>query len=357
LKKSPSGKPTLDPQSPSKILVLRLRRIGDIVLTTPVLSALKKAFPLASLTYVVEEPYVRLVEDNPALDGIISLKPKSSVRESWQLIRRIRKERFDAVLDLHGGPRTSLLTFFSRAGIKVGYLIRGRGWPYDIAIPRSRPEGPIHSIENHLNLVRALGIPVKEEPALFLPPPRPAEIAGVDRFFKGNKLKGSKIVVLHIGSGNIFRDWGSGNWSALARRLAAMRGVRVVLMGGPEDRGREKEILEAEAVRALSLVGRLSLAETREVIGRASLFIGPDSGPMHIAASTPTPIVALFGPNLSAYNAPRRRRVVIIEKDLDCRPCRQKECRTGDFRCLRTISVDEVFKAGRPFLLDKKPKK
>lgn len=357
MKKHPSGKRGLDPASPSKILLLRLRRIGDIILTTPAVAALKKAFPLASLTYVVEEPYLRLVEGHPALDKIIAVKPNLSARDSWRLIRQIRKERYDAVLDFHGGPRTSLWTLLSKAGIKVGYLVRGRGWPYDKAVPRGRPEGPVHSADNHLNLVRTLGAAVSKKPELFLPPARPGEIARIDRIFKENKLKGVRAIVLHIGAGNAFRDWGLKNLSALARRLAALAGVRVVLAGGEADRGREKEMLEAGGVAAFSLVGRLNLAELREVIGRAALFVGPDSGPMHIAASTSTPIVALFGPTLPGHFAPRRRHVVLIEKNLDCRPCRQRECRYKDFRCLQTISVDEVFKACRPFLHENRRKK
>ena len=354
MKKQPAEKPALDPASPSKILLLRLRRIGDIILTTPAVSALKKAFPLASLTYIVEEPYRRLVEGNPDLDRIIAVKPKMSVLEARSLLQHIRNERFDAVLDFHGGPRTSLWTYLSGARIKVGYLIRGKGWPYDKAVPRGNPENPIHSAANHINLARALGAVVGREPGLFLPEARPEEAARVDKIFRDNKLKPARAVVLHVGAGNAFRDWGAENWRALAGRLSARPGVKVILTGGEEDLAREKEILGAGGVAALSLIGRLNLAELREVIRRTALFVGPDSGPMHIAASTETPIVALFGPTLPAHFAPRRRRVVLIEKKLDCRPCRQRECLTGDFRCLRTISVDDVFKACRAFLQKKR---
>jgi ADP-heptose:LPS heptosyltransferase len=96
--------------------------------------------------------------------------------------------------------------------------------------------------------------------------------------------------------------------------------------------------------------GKLNLIELREAIGRARLFVGPDSGPMHIAASTSTPIVALFGPNLPEYNAPWRAQATIIERTLDCRPCKQRTCATGDLSCLRSITVEEVFEACRSSL-------
>jgi ADP-heptose:LPS heptosyltransferase len=313
-------------------------------------AALKKTYPRSSLTYVVEKPYARLVEGNPALDEVIALEPRLSAPASLRLIRRLRARRFDAVIDFHGGPRTSLWTFLSGAGLKVGYLIRGRGWPYDIALPRGRAEGPIHSAENHLNLVRAAGAKVGRPPTVFLPPPRPGEKARIDRIFRDNKLAGTKPVVLHIGAGNRFRDWGADNLAALARRLAALSGVRVILAGGEADLDRAEALLGSGTVPALSLVGELNLAELREVIRRAALFVGPDSGPMHIASTTRTPIVALFGPTLPAHFAPWGREAVLVEKDLPCRPCNQRKCGRGDFHCLAGISVDEVFAACLPFL-------
>jgi ADP-heptose:LPS heptosyltransferase len=97
----------------------------------------------------------------------------------------------------------------------------------------------------------------------------------------------------------------------------------------------------------VSLAGRLNLIETRELIGRAALFFGPDSGPMHIAAATPTPIVAVFGPTLPAHFAPWKaeKRSLILQKDLECRPCRQRVCLTADFRCLRMITSAEAAQA------------
>ncbi len=357
LKRHPGGNLALDPAAPAKILLLRLRRIGDIILTTPAVSALKRAFPKAPLTFIVEKPFSRLVEGNPALERVIAIDPRLSIRGTLGLIRRIRREHYDAILDFHGGPRTSLWTFLSGAKVKVGYLIRGKGWPYSIAVPRSGPEGPIHSVENHLNLVKALGADIGPEPDLYLPPARPEEKARLDRIFKENRLRGTKVIILHIGAGNAFRDWGLRNLSALARRLAAFPKARVVLAGGEGDLGRVEEMLGTGSLAALSLVGELNLIELRELIARASLFVGPDSGPMHIAASTSTPIVAFFGPTLPAHFAPWRRRAVLIEKGFDCRPCKQRECAPGDFRCLQAISVDEVYEACLPFLAQKPRKK
>lgn len=344
-------RPKTDSASPRKVLLIRPRRIGDIVMTTPAVAALKRARPDTSLTYVVEESFRRLIEGNPDIDEVIPIPPHQSLISFARLIRRLRREKYDLAIDFHGGPRASRLAWLSGAKLKVGYELKHKEFCYDIRIPRSREGAPIHSVENHLNLIRAAGIDVQEPwPRLTLPPAEKEEGERIDRLWAEQKLDSSKVVVLHIGAGNEFRDWGRQNLVALAARLAGMPGIRVLLVGSRQDAPRAEEIRTESRESVLSLAGRLNLIELREVIERSALFIGPDSGPMHIAAATSTPIVALFGPNLSAYNSPWKAKATIIEKTLGCRPCKQRKCLTRDFRCLRSITVDEVLQACLPHL-------
>jgi lipopolysaccharide heptosyltransferase II len=343
--------PKIEPGSVRNILLIRLRRIGDIIMTTPAVAALKKALPQASLTYIVEEPYGRLVEGNPDIDETVRIPPHQKAASFLSLIRRLRRKKFDIAIDFHGGPRASRIAWLSGARLKVGYELKHKEFIYDVRVPRSREGARLHSVENHLNLVRAAGVEVHEPwPRLILPPAWPAEMKRVEELWTGLGLPGQKTVVLHIGAGNAFRDWGSENLGALAVRLAALPDVRVALVGSREDVPRGDEIRAKSGNAVTSFAGKLNLIELREIIGRARLFVGPDSGPMHVAASTSTPIVALFGPNLPEYNAPWMARATIIEKTLACRPCKQRECVTGDLRCLRNITVDEVLDACRPVL-------
>jgi heptosyltransferase-1 len=156
---------------------------------------------------------------------------------------------------------------------------------------------------------------------------------------------------LHIGAGNEFRDWGTENMAALTGRLIRHAGVKVVLVGAERDGARAELIREKDPRSIFSLAGKINLIELREVIARTELFVGPDSGPMHIAAATRTPIIALFGPTLPANFAPWGAKSTLIEKDLDCRPCKQRRCITEDFRCLRAITPDEVFPACLKYLI------
>ena len=327
--------------------------MGDIVLTTPAVALLKRGFPEASLTYVIEEPYRRLVEGHPLIDRVIVVPVKQNRGDFAKLIRNIRKERFDALLDFHGGPRAAWITLLGGARLKIGHQIKTKGFLYHKTAPRRGTDAPIHSVETHAGLVRALGMSfTKEEiPPLALPPTRAEEIARVD------SLGLKDFVVLHIGAGNAFRDWGEDNAAALAARLLEIPGLSVAAIGGPGDREREARIAERLASpRFVPLSGRLNFIEIRELIARAKAFFGPDSGPMHLAASTPTPIVAYFGPTLPALFGPWRpgldpARTVILQTELDCRPCRQHECVTGDYRCLRSITPEAVFSVSRPFLI------
>jgi len=344
------GRQRIDPPQIKKILLIRLRRIGDVILTTPAISALRQGFPTASISYIIERPYRELVEGNPNLDKVIILEKKQSLKDFFKLIRTIRKENYDVILDFHGGPRASLITLFSRAKLKVGYRIKFKNFIYNIRLPRSPKEGYFHSVENHINLVKALGVDVNSLPPLYLPQARKAESEKVKKFIEENSLGGRKIITIHISAGNEFRNWGVDNLVQLTNLLAQRPDVKIVLLGTNEDQKAEEEILKKSTASLLSLVGRLHLREVRELISHSSLFVGPDSGPMHIAASTSTPIVALFGPTLPSNFAPWQAKAFVVEKELDCRPCKQRRCIYEDFRCLRCIEPEEVYQACLRFI-------
>lgn len=346
------GLQRISPSSIKKILLIRLRRAGDVIMTTPAITALRTSFPKAYISYIVEEPYRELVEGNPNLDRVTVLPKNLSTKAFIRFIRKIRKKKYDAVLDFHGGPTASLMTLFSKARLKVGYKIKYKNFIYHKKLPRSFPTGPIHSVESHLNLVKALGLNISSSPPLYLPQTQKAEEEKVKKFLEENKLEGRWSVILHISAGNEFRNWGLENLVEFTNLLSELPEVKIVLIGAEEDQKAEREILEKSTVSPFSLVGRLNLRELRELISRASLFVGPDSGPMHVAASTSTPIVAYFGPTLPAHFAPWQVDASIIEKDLDCRPCKQRQCIYDDFRCLRSIRPEEVYEACLQFIQD-----
>ncbi len=349
--------------NPRSILLLRFRRLGDIILTTPAVALLKRGFPEAKLTYVVEEPFRRLIEGHPLIDRAIVVPPRQNRSEFIRLIRSIRKERYDALLDFHGGPRASWITLFGGAREKIGHAIQTKGFLYHKTAPRRGTESVIHSVETHAGLVRALGLSFgKDEiPALSLPPASPEELSRVDSLAaeispdRAGRIP-LALVILHIGAGNAFRDWGKENAAILAARFLDIPGLAVASIGGEGDRPRENRMAERlSSRRFFPLCGRLNFVEIREIIARSAVFVGPDSGPMHLAASTGTPIVAIFGPTRPEVFGPWRpglppANTVILQSELACRPCRQRECLTRDYRCLREINPESVYSAALPFL-------
>lgn len=314
-------------------------------MTTPSLTALRQEFPSAHITYVVETPYRDLVEGHPALDAIFVLPRKPGTREFISYIRQLRRHRYDILIDFHGGPRAFLLSLFARARLKIGYRIKYKHFAYDITVPREPETGTWHSVENHFQMVKALKPDADSIPPLSLPPVSAWEKENVHTSLSRFHLLGHPFLVLHIGAGNHFRDWGENNLRELLNRLGQLPQTAVILIGGPDDLEKEKALLKHSSERVYSLVAKLNLREVKELISRAALFVGPDSGPMHIAATTTTPIVAYFGPTLPSNFGPWQADATILEKEYDCRPCPQRECRHLDFRCLQAITPDDVFQA------------
>jgi lipopolysaccharide heptosyltransferase II len=345
-----SGKPKINLSSTKKILLIRLRRIGDIVMTTPAVTALRNGLPQAFISYVVEEPYSQLIEGNPNLDKAVILPRNVSAGDFFKFIRQIRKEKYDLIVDFHGGPRAFLIALLSGARLKAGYRTKYKHFIYDIKLPRDPQEGSEHSVEGHLNLVRALGIEIPSTPLLCLPDARETERNDIQKLWRENSLENAKAVVIHISAGNEFRDWGIDNLAVLISQLSEIPGVKTILIGGEDDRKAAQEIREKCKAPLISFVGHLNLSKLRHIISLSSLFVGPDSGPMHIAASTKTPIVAYFGPTLPATFSPWKADAHILEKEFDCRPCRQRQCVYDDFRCLRNITPKEVFNACLDYL-------
>ncbi|MCD6191973.1 MAG: glycosyltransferase family 9 protein [Candidatus Aminicenantes bacterium] len=338
-----------------KILCLRLRRIGDIVLTTPALSALKTYLPESKIHYVVENPYAQLIEHHPAVDKAIIIPPKPSWGEFLSLIRLLRKEHYHIIIDFHGGPRAFLLTLATPAPLKIGYHLPWKHRFYDLTIPRGSQDYPLHSAENHLNLIKTLGLSPATRPPLTLPQALPQEKEKVTRLLRRYSLQKSEYLVLHIGAGNKFRHWGPTNLLHFLQ-IYLEDGWRhpLCLIGGPEDLDLAEYLFRQLKLPSpcplINLVDQFSLRELYYFFQQAKLFIGPDSGPMHIAAAAGLPIVAYFGPTIPAHFGPWQCKAVILERKLDCRPCRQRKCLYSDFPCLRQISPEEVWAAVKNLL-------
>jgi lipopolysaccharide heptosyltransferase II len=340
------------------ILLVRLRLIGDVVFTTPIIRALRRQIPDARLTYLVEPAAAPVLQNNPHLDALIVAPRRRGlgrVMDDIAIARDLRRRRFDIAIDLHGGPRSSWLTWASGAPRRIGYRMPGRGWMYTERIQRPPDLGSSHSVENQWALLRALRIapPNPADDPVEMTVDAAATVRVDERLLAAGVSAAHPLVVLHVSAGNPFRRWPEASFVSLITMLVRRDSSRrIVITSGPSDATAARRVT-TEARRqlgahagALPDVGDFDLAELRALIARASVYIGGDSGPAHIAATTATPIVELLGPTLAGrsrpWRDPRWYAETIDVGELPCRPCNQRHCTPGDFRCLTGIEPDQV---------------
>ncbi|MGE0040123.1 MAG: glycosyltransferase family 9 protein [Vicinamibacterales bacterium] len=347
-----------------KILLVRLRLIGDVVFTTPAIRGVRRAFPDADITYLVEPAAAPVVRHNPHLDRVVvAERPRGVRRLAYDigLARRLRRERFDLVIDFHGGPRSAWLTAATGAPRRLGYAIPGRRWPYTARAPWTPALlPPRHSVENQWDLLALLGVapPDRETDPVEMPEAPGAAARVAARLAAAGVPPEARLAVLHVSAGNPFRRWPAAAFAEVAAALAGEdTAARIIITSGPSEAAAAEGVAEAARGLAGAAAGRIvrcgefDLEELRALVGRAALYVGGDSGPLHIAATTGTPVVGLFGPTLPERSLPWRAAaaaaVAVDAGPLPCRPCHQRHCVPGDFRCLTRITPAQVVAAAR----------
>jgi len=333
-----------------RLLLLRFRLLGDIILTTPAVQLLREAYPSAKLDYVVEPSFREAVEGLPGIDEVLVFdraRLKRHPSENLAFMLDARSRCYDAVIDFHGGPRSGVIARSTGAPVRIGYSGPQAFLFYNRRVRRSVPGTRFHSVVQQIRLLEPLGIAHAEElPGVRMPEPPASSWGMADGLLRGARAGGYEgLAVLHVPPPKPFRDWGAERAAEVAEGLVA-RGLQPVLVGG-EDSVDAAECLRAlSRERAVSVAGRTTLLDLRALIAVSRIFVGVDSGPMHVAATTSTPIVAIFGPNVPGISGPWSTRATIIEEaDLSCRPCDQRGCAHGDFRCYGRIAARRILEA------------
>jgi lipopolysaccharide heptosyltransferase II len=344
-----------------RILLIRLREIGDVVFTTPAIRALRQHFPNAHLSYVVEPLAAPVVAHNPHLNEVIVVPKRRGLRglrDDIALIGRLRAARYDLAIDFHSGPRSSLIAWLSGAPVRVGYDVPGRGWMYTTRVARPREIRSRHAVENQWDLLDAIGIgaPNPTYSPAEMTADTGAEAAVRERLSALGVRSGDEIVVIHVSAGNPFRRWLPDSFASLITMLLRRHStLRVVVVTGPADRDAAARVM-GESVDRLDRNDRhrivsaeFTLDELRALMDRAALYIGGDSGTLHIASTSTVPIVGLYGPTLPVrsqpWRAPQWPSEAAEVEGLPCRPCNQRVCEPGDFRCLTRLTPEHVLAA------------
>jgi len=340
----PAGEKRPEPGSIRRILVIKLRAVGDVVLSTIVIDNLRRAFPAAAIDFLTEEVSQQVVSGHPQLDAVVVLERKAiarlrageQLRAHFAFLSRIRSAGYDLVFDFFGNPRSALLTWWSGAAWRVGYNYRLRRNAYTVIVP-SRAAS-VHEAEWHLDALNFLGIPV---PSRHLSFALSAAAAGkAAAFWREAGLEGERVIALNFSGGWAAKRWPLARFAELAGRLVQHYRARILVIWGPGEYEQARQ-LAALAPVPVTLIPPTDLKELAALLQRADLMISTDSGPMHIAASVCTRCVALFGPTNPQLQGPYGAgHQIVTASGLDCLGCNRTAC--DHIRCMTTLTVADV---------------
>ncbi|NUN69545.1 MAG: glycosyltransferase family 9 protein [Bacteroidetes bacterium] len=330
-----------------RILLTRMKYIGDVVLTTPIIRALRDAYPDAHLAYLGDAKAVSLLRNNPYLDEIIPFDFKNDhflyqASMYWRMFRG----NYDLTIDLYSNPRSALMTFATRAMVRIGGDTRGRGKLYTI---RVGDDGTLKSaILHHYQSLKPLGIaPSHTRTEIFLDD---AEKAEASALLGSLGVDGSRpIVALHPGATWPNKVWLKEQFRGLIGRLLAESECDVLLSPGPND-GALMDYLREGYRNRVHPLPLLPVRELAAVLSHCRVFVANDCGPMHIGVAVGAKTIGIFGPEPPEIWFPYDRSAghLPMFRKLECSPCRTTACHrqgAGFMECMTSITVNDVLHA------------
>lgn len=343
------------PQLPvgAKILFIRLRSLGDTLLSTPLFTALRRWRPDLRLSVVVEAPNEEVLLRNPDIDSIFVLPLStagglSTLTARSKNLARMRAEKFDCCLNLHGGTTSAWLTWLSGARHRVGLKSFRNSFCYNVRIvleAGNLQKTKQHTVEYQMEWLRALGMPSGEIPPLRVFPDPEVESRVKNTLVRHGIDSDTSYCVIQPTSKFHTKEWTANGFAEIADYLETQVGYRVVLTGGPAE-GNKLERVAANCRTRPVVLDKVSIQELIWVIKEAKLFVGNDSGPTHLAAALSVPTVVLFGSSDSQVWYPWKVAHQIVQNPFDCNPCSGYRCLVyGEPRCILSLTATQVKQA------------
>ena len=333
------------------VLIVRTDRIGDVVLTLPMIPALHAKFSGRRISMLLRSYSRELVEGFSGLDTILTCDRGSERKGFFALLSEIRRGKFDIVFVVHPSIRLALLMFLAGIPLRVGTGYRWYSFLFNRKVFEHRKTAEKHEAEYNLALLKAVGCDIQSVPPVSLSIPFAASDASVRELNRLGVAKGSRLVILHPGSGGSARDWRVENFGDLAKALKK-DGCSVVVTGTAAERSLVEQVVKRSDGIAIPSVGRLSLKELAAFISLARLFVSNSTGPLHIAAAVGVPVIAFYPPIREC--SPRRwgplaeQKAVFVADNALCKRCNGGPCQGDD--CMDQITVEQVLAAARKFI-------
>lgn len=328
------------------ILIVRPEMLGDTILLTPLVSAIKRKLPQARITLLLRSPAQEILKNNPQVDEVILLQP-------WfDLLKEVKKRKFDLsiVLEDNPSPEYALLCFFAgiryRIGDKNRLLYR---WAFNQPAAIDLSNKNLHQVQIHAQLLKPLGIDQVTEPSSIFPDQKDQH--QIRKRLEKYGLLNQSLIGIHVGTGGGNKALLAETYALLADNLQKATGKKIIIFGGASELSTAQKIKAAATLPYLDLVNQLTLGELLALIKCLNLFVGVDSGPLHAAAALKIPIIAIYTAKdvIPARWVPWQARYVKILTKHDCPlPCSHREC--IEDTCSRYVDIQEVVEAAHKLL-------
>ena len=338
------------PPDLNKILLTRIDRIGDVMLTTPVFQAVRRAFPDAWIAVMVRPETREIVEGNPYINEVIVYDKRGHQKclsGNLSFARALRKKCFDAVIHFHPTNRAHWVTALAGIPVRIGYRKKS-GWLLTHSMEDFKKEGLKHESLYNFDLLRFLNVngAAKTEP--FFPRHESHQAAFESCAARHGLNPAEPYTVLNPSASCPSKMWPAEKFARLGDKLWELYGLRAVLIGAEADRGTSEKVRALMKTAPHDLTGQLTVGMLSACLKSARLLVSNDSGPVHVATACGTPVVSIFGRNEPGLG-PRRwgplgQRSAVVQKDVGCYFCLAHKCRIG-FLCLKVLEVEDVLEA------------
>lgn len=337
-------KPEYLPEN-AKILLIRIKSIGDVTLNTAVFPLIKENFPGCTLDYLAIIPCDQLVLHDPNIDQVLKFSNSSGWRAVCQwfdLIKRIRKSNYHLVIDMHGGPRSAMFVAMSGAKYKVGLARSRRSRFYNIRVD-PKFDNSVTAVEFQTKMLELIGLQTRQHPPkIYLLKKELQDIRKKMQLVGINPKE--PFAIIHPGVESIHNRWQPEKFAAVADAFQSKFKIQALFDFAPSEASQVKEILRLMKTPARAI--QTTLREFAAMTQQAKFLLTHNSGPMHIGAAVSTPVFALFGPVSPERWIPQVNPNKVFYKKLECSPCdissRKEECFKGNSECKRLISSEEV---------------
>lgn len=334
------------------ILVIKISSAGDVVLATASLRAIRRKFPQAKVYCLTGKESRKILQNCPYLDGLIIYDPffkDKGILKFFKLASRLRKYRFDKIIDLQNNRKSHLLSFLSFPRESYGYD-NGKG-SFLLNHPAKNFKTAMPPVAHQFQILKLLGINEGESQALELWPSRRDE-EYIAELFEAEWLGNARhIVGIHLAA-----KWKTKNWPieymAKLCDLLSAKNIRVIITGAEKDKPILSRLLTLTRSKPSIFVGKTDIVQLAALVKRCQVFITPDSAPLHVAAAVGTPAIAFFGPTDSSRHTPPGDKIIIMEKKPSCAPCYNSHCRVLTHVCMKEITVEEVERTVESLLMD-----